>query len=78
MTTPIPDHSIPTRIDHRILPHPGQKRVAARQRHVEVGRRVAPRVRVAFEVDDATTTTRRLVDAGAELVAEPTRTPGRR
>jgi predicted enzyme related to lactoylglutathione lyase len=42
---------------------------------VEVGRRVAPRVRVAFEVDDATTTTRRLVDAGAELVAEPTRTP---
>ena len=41
---------------------------------VEVGRRVAPRVRVAFEVDDATTT-RRLVDAGAELVAEPTRTP---
>ena len=42
---------------------------------VEVGRRVAPRVRVAFEVDDATTTSRRLVDAGAELVAEPTRTP---
>ena len=42
---------------------------------VEVGRRVAPRIRVAFEVDDATTTTQRLVDAGAELLAEPTRTP---
>lgn len=42
---------------------------------VEVGRRVAPRIRVAFEVDDATSTTRQLVDAGAELVAEPTRTP---
>lgn len=42
---------------------------------VEVGRRVAPRVRVAFEVDDVTTTTRQLVDAGAELVAEPTQTP---
>jgi predicted enzyme related to lactoylglutathione lyase len=42
---------------------------------VEVGRRVAPRLRVAFEVDDATTATDRLVDAGAELVAPPTRTP---
>jgi catechol 2,3-dioxygenase-like lactoylglutathione lyase family enzyme len=42
---------------------------------VEVGRRVAPRLRVAFEVDDTTTTTRQLVEAGAELVAEPTRTP---
>jgi catechol 2,3-dioxygenase-like lactoylglutathione lyase family enzyme len=42
---------------------------------VEVGRRVAPRLRVAFEVDDAAATTRQLVDAGAELVAAPTRTP---
>jgi catechol 2,3-dioxygenase-like lactoylglutathione lyase family enzyme len=42
---------------------------------VEVGRRVAPRLRVALEVDDAAATTRRLVDAGAELVAEPTVTP---
>jgi predicted enzyme related to lactoylglutathione lyase len=42
---------------------------------VEVGRRVAPRLRVAFEVEDADGTTTRLVEAGAELVAEPTRTP---
>jgi catechol 2,3-dioxygenase-like lactoylglutathione lyase family enzyme len=42
---------------------------------VEVGRRVAPRLRVAFEVDDATTATSALVRAGAELVAPPTRTP---
>jgi len=42
---------------------------------VEVGRRVAPRLRVAFEVDDAAAATDVLVDAGAELVAPPTRTP---
>ena len=42
---------------------------------VEVGRRVAPRLRVAFEVDDAAAATDTLVDAGAELVAPPTRTP---
>jgi len=42
---------------------------------VEVGRRVAPRLRVAFEVDDATGATDALVEAGAELVAPPTRTP---
>ena len=42
---------------------------------VEVGRRVAPRLRIAFEVDDAAAATDRLVDAGAELVAPPTRTP---
>ena len=42
---------------------------------VEVGRRVAPRLRVAFEVDDAAATTDRLADAGAEVVAPPTRTP---
>jgi predicted enzyme related to lactoylglutathione lyase len=42
---------------------------------VEVGRRVAPRLRVAFEVDDAAAATAELVDAGAELVAPPTRTP---
>ena len=42
---------------------------------VEVGRRVAPRLRVAFEVDDAAAATDALVDAGAELVAPPTRTP---
>ena len=42
---------------------------------VEVGRRVAPRLRVAFEVDDATAATDALVEAGAELVAPPFRTP---
>jgi catechol 2,3-dioxygenase-like lactoylglutathione lyase family enzyme len=42
---------------------------------VEVGRRVAPRLRVAFEVDDAAGATETLVEAGAELVAPPTVTP---
>ena len=42
---------------------------------VEVGRRVSPRLRVAFEVADAAGTTRDLVGGGAELIAEPTRTP---
>jgi len=42
---------------------------------VEVGRRVSPHVRVAFEVADAAASTERLVEAGAELVAPPTRTP---
>jgi catechol 2,3-dioxygenase-like lactoylglutathione lyase family enzyme len=42
---------------------------------VEVGRRVAPRLRVAFEVGDAAAATDRLVEGGAELVAPPTRTP---
>ena len=42
---------------------------------VEVGRRVAPRLRIAFEVSDVEQTTQRLVEAGAELIAPPTRTP---
>lgn len=42
---------------------------------VEVGRPVAPRLRVAFEVPDAAQTTAALTAAGAELIAEPTRTP---
>jgi lactoylglutathione lyase len=42
---------------------------------VEVGRRVAGHIRVAFEVDDATETADRLTAAGATLVAPPTRTP---
>ena len=42
---------------------------------VEVGRRVSPKLRVAFEVADAEGTTQQLVEAGAELVAAPTRTP---
>ncbi|MEU6913677.1 VOC family protein [Streptomyces olindensis] len=42
---------------------------------VEVGRRVAGHVRVAFQVDDSTATTAKLAAAGAEVIAEPTRTP---
>ena len=42
---------------------------------LEVGRRVAPPIRVALEVADTAGTTRRLVDAGATLVAEPVVTP---
>jgi catechol 2,3-dioxygenase-like lactoylglutathione lyase family enzyme len=56
------------------LANPAQKRYID---EVEVGRQVAPKYRVAFEVADAAGTTRRLVDAGAELIAEPTETPWR-
>lgn len=42
---------------------------------VEVGRRVSPHLRVAFEVADAEAVTAELVEAGAELVAPPTVTP---
>ncbi len=42
---------------------------------VEVGRRVAGHIRVAFEVDDSTEATARLAGAGATVVAPPTRTP---
>ena len=50
----------------------------AQARHideVEVGRRVAGRIRVAFEVDDTPSTTALLEDAGANVLAPPTRTP---
>ncbi len=42
---------------------------------VEVGRRVSPRIRVAFEVSDVEAATHRLVDGGAQIVALPVRTP---
>jgi catechol 2,3-dioxygenase-like lactoylglutathione lyase family enzyme len=42
---------------------------------VEVGRRVAGHIRVAFEVEDSPAVTAAMADAGAEIVAEPTRTP---
>jgi predicted enzyme related to lactoylglutathione lyase len=42
---------------------------------VEVGRRVSPHLRVAFEVADAETVTEALVGAGADLLAPPVRTP---
>jgi catechol 2,3-dioxygenase-like lactoylglutathione lyase family enzyme len=44
---------------------------------VEVGRRVAGHLRVAFQVRDAAAATDRLVAAGAELLARPTETPWR-
>ncbi|MDP1878551.1 MAG: VOC family protein [Actinomycetota bacterium] len=42
---------------------------------VEVGRRVAGRIRVAFEVADAGPRTYRLAAAGATVIAPPIRTP---
>jgi predicted enzyme related to lactoylglutathione lyase len=42
---------------------------------VEVGRRVAGHVRVAFQVDDVTVATAELAAEGATVLAEPTRTP---
>lgn len=42
---------------------------------VEVGRRVAGHVRIAFQVGDSAAVTARLAAAGAEVLAEPTRTP---
>jgi lactoylglutathione lyase len=42
---------------------------------VEVGRRVAGHIRVAFEVEDSDETTRRLEAGGAEVLAGPTLTP---
>ncbi|WBB68655.1 VOC family protein [Micromonospora sp. WMMD812] len=54
------------------IANPAQKRMID---EVEVGRQVAPRIRVAFEVDDARAATERLVGAGAEQIAPPTVTP---
>jgi lactoylglutathione lyase len=42
---------------------------------VEVGRRVAGHIRVAFEVADSSTVTSSLASAGAEVVAPPVVTP---
>ncbi|MFE9689393.1 VOC family protein [Micromonospora sp. NPDC005806] len=54
------------------LANPAQKRMID---EVEVGRQVAPRLRLAFEVDDGRAVTERLVAAGATEVAPPTVTP---
>jgi predicted enzyme related to lactoylglutathione lyase len=56
------------------IANPAQKRMID---EVEVGRQVAPRIRVAFEVADSAGTTDRLVSAGAELIAPPVETPWR-
>jgi predicted enzyme related to lactoylglutathione lyase len=42
---------------------------------VEVGRRVAGHIRIAFEVDDSRATTAALETAGAKVIAPPTVTP---
>ena len=56
------------------LANPAQKRFID---ELEVGRQVAPRLRVAFEVPDAESATASLVEAGADLIAPPTETPWR-
>jgi predicted enzyme related to lactoylglutathione lyase len=56
------------------LANPAQKRMID---EVEVGRPVAPHIRLAFEVTDTAATTEALVAAGADLVAPPTETPWR-
>ena len=56
------------------IANPVQKRMID---EVEVGRQVAPRMRVAFEVVDTAAATDELIAAGATLVAEPTETPWR-
>jgi len=42
---------------------------------VEVGKRVAGHVRIAFEVEDASAAAASLEDAGARVIAPPTKTP---
>src|SRR5688500_11506976 len=58
----------------REIANPARKRMID---EVEVGRPVAPKVRVAFEVVDSAATTDRLVGAGATLIASPVETPWR-
>jgi predicted enzyme related to lactoylglutathione lyase len=56
------------------LANPAQKRMID---DVEASGHNSERIRVAFEVDDAASTTSALYDAGAEVIAEPTETPWR-
>ena len=44
---------------------------------VEVGRPVSPHIRIAFEVSDTENVTRRLSEAGGQLIAGPRQTPWR-
>lgn len=48
---------------------------AAMVDEIEVGRRVAGTVRIAFEVDDSRATSDELIEAGAELLGGPVETP---
>jgi predicted enzyme related to lactoylglutathione lyase len=54
------------------IANPAQKRFID---EVEVGRQVAPHVRVAFEVDDTGAVLAALTEAGGELIAPPVVTP---
>ena len=56
------------------IANPAQKRMID---EVEVGRQVAPRIRLAFEVADGRAVTDELVRAGGELIAAPAETPWR-
>lgn len=56
------------------LASPGHKRAIDA---IEAGGRESPRIRLAFEVTDATGATRRLEGVGASVVAEPVETPWR-
>jgi catechol 2,3-dioxygenase-like lactoylglutathione lyase family enzyme len=56
------------------IANPAQKRMID---DVEVGRQVAPRIRVAFEVDDTAARTRDSIAGGATELAAPTVTPWR-
>ena len=56
------------------IANPAQKAMIDR---VEADGQASPRIRFAFEVTDAIAHTQRLVEAGAELVAEPRETPWR-
>jgi lactoylglutathione lyase len=48
---------------------------AAMVDEIEVGRRVAPKVRIAFEVASSRSTAERLLDRGAGLIGGPVETP---
>ena len=50
---------------------------AAMVDEIEVGRRVAPKVRIAFRVENSTELAGRLEAAGAERIAGPVETPWR-
>ena len=56
------------------IANPAQKEMIDR---VEVGRPVAPRIRLAFEVPDSPRATDKLERAGAEVIAPPVETPWR-
>ncbi|MBF4632851.1 VOC family protein [Agreia pratensis] len=56
------------------IANPAQKRMIDR---VEAEGKPSARIRIAFEVDDSPSVTNDLIEAGAELIAEPRETPWR-